>query len=60
MIKLKNISGSNIVVNIDNVSEKVRGEERVIDRITSSMQLNIQLENNTFFTGYFNFLQIWF
>jgi len=48
LVELKNMSGSKIIVNIDNVTENVRGEERVIDRITSSIQLNVHFKNNTF------------
>lgn len=48
LIELKNVSGSKIVVNTNNITKKVRGEQRIIDRITSSIQLSVHFKNNAF------------
>lgn len=47
LIELKNISGSRLSVDTNNVTERVRGEDKIIDRITSAINLNIHFKNNT-------------
>lgn len=46
-VELKNIKGCSVNVNTDNVTEKVKGELKVIDRITSSISLSLHFKNNT-------------